>query len=181
MRVSYESEDFGGRGLHGHAAGDLAFTSFDGAYRCLWYCIPLIPEAGNGQNGDVSLSTLSSSTTDVVGGAAQTCDRQCQRRPDPGDQRHRRPQVHPRHRDGLPARDRARHPRRGDRDGQCLPRRRRVKAARTMVQPGRGGEHRAADPVQLRSWVLPPQHLELVRPATASGAERDVIGQGGPT
>ena len=32
-----------------------------------------------------------------------------QRRPDPGDLRHRGPQVHPRHRDRLPARDRARH------------------------------------------------------------------------
>jgi hypothetical protein len=32
MGVSDESEDFGDRRLHGHAAGDLAFTGFDGAH-----------------------------------------------------------------------------------------------------------------------------------------------------
>jgi integrase len=44
-------------------------------------------------------------------------DHEQERRPDPGDQRHRRPQVHPRHRDRLPARDRARDPGRRDGDG----------------------------------------------------------------
>ena len=34
------------------------------------------------------------------------------------DQRHGRPQVHPRHRDRLPPRDRPRHPRRSDRHGR---------------------------------------------------------------
>jgi hypothetical protein len=48
MGVSDESEDFGGRRVHGHAAGDLPFAGFDGAHRCLWHCIPLMPEAGNG-------------------------------------------------------------------------------------------------------------------------------------
>ena len=50
-----------------------------------------------------------------------------QRRPDPGDQRHGGPQVHPRHRDRLPPRDRARDPRRRDRNGQRLRRRKRRK------------------------------------------------------
>ena len=42
------------------------------------------------------------------GPAHRRLDHEQQRRPDPGDQRHRGPQVHPRHRDRLPARDRAR-------------------------------------------------------------------------
>jgi integrase len=47
-------------------------------------------------------------------------DHEQQRRPDPRHQRHRRPQVHPRHRDRLPARDRPRDPGRGHGDGQRL-------------------------------------------------------------
>jgi hypothetical protein len=38
--VGDESEDFGGGRAHGHAAGDFAFTGFDGAYRCWRHCIP---------------------------------------------------------------------------------------------------------------------------------------------
>jgi hypothetical protein len=45
--------------VHGHAAGDLAFTGFDGAHRCLWHCIPFMPEARKRQNGVSSLATLS--------------------------------------------------------------------------------------------------------------------------
>ena len=57
-------------------------------------------------------------------------DHEQQRRTAPGDQRHRGPQVHPRHRDRLPARDRPRHPRRGNRHGQRLRRRRRRRPTR---------------------------------------------------
>ena len=51
------------------------------------------------------------------GQAHRRVDHEQQRRPAPGDQRHRRPQVDPRHRDRLPARDRPHHPRRGNRHG----------------------------------------------------------------
>ena len=57
------------------------------------------------------------------GTAHRGVDHEQQRRPAPGDQRHRWPQVHPRDRDGLPARDRARHPRRGDGHGRSVRRR----------------------------------------------------------
>jgi hypothetical protein len=58
MGVRDEGEDFGSRRVHGHAAGDLAFTGFDGAHRCLWHCIPFVPGAGKRKNGVGSLSTL---------------------------------------------------------------------------------------------------------------------------
>ncbi len=56
--------------------------------------------------------------------AHRRVDHEQQRRAAAGHQRHRGPQVHPRHRDRVPARDRARHPRRGERDGHRLRRRR---------------------------------------------------------
>src|ERR1700728_4372460 len=59
MGVGDESEDLGGRRVHGHAAGDLAFTGFDGAHHGLCHYIPFIPEAGKRQSGDASLSTVS--------------------------------------------------------------------------------------------------------------------------
>src|ERR1700684_1221036 len=46
MRVSDEGEDFGGRGVHGHAAGDLALTGFDGAHQWFWHGIPFALDAG---------------------------------------------------------------------------------------------------------------------------------------
>ena len=57
------------------------------------------------------------------GQAHRGLDHEPQRRPDPGDQRYRRPQVDPRHRDRLPARDRPRDPRGRNRHGPRLQRR----------------------------------------------------------
>ena len=65
------------------------------------------------------------------GTAHRRVDHEQQRRAAAGDQRHRGPQVHPRHRDRVPARDRARHPRRGERDGHRLRRRRRTRKRRS--------------------------------------------------
>ena len=57
----------------------------------------------------------------------------------------RRPQVHPRHRDRLPARDRARHPGRGDGYGCRVRRRGRCGQGRRPARPG----HRTVD-----TWLV---------------------------
>jgi hypothetical protein len=56
------------------------------------------------------------------GTAHRRVDHEQQRRADSGDQRHRGPQVHPRHRNYLPPRDRVRDPRGSVRDGRRLQR-----------------------------------------------------------
>ena len=70
-------------------------------------------------------------------------DHEQQRRPAPGDQRHRGPQVHSRDRDRLPARDRARHPRRSDRHGRRLRRRGRYDKTNKKTASQARARHRS--------------------------------------
>lgn len=68
------------------------------------------------------------------GTAHSGLDHEQQRRTNPGDQRHRGPQVNPRYRDRLPPCDRARDPWRSDRDGRRLWRGRRRRRDRRKRQ-----------------------------------------------